>query len=489
MNLGETIRHGTKWLLMGSLGSQVIGFAVGIVLARLLVPQDFGLLVTVQLVTGFVAMVATGGMGEATVQAKEVNEHDYQTMFTVQFAMGAVIYMAFFLLAPWFARYFGQPVYEDLLRVSALSFLVRPFSANAAVRLRRAMRFKETAVIGFVNLIFASALSIGLAWAGFGVWSLVWSGLASAVLSAALLATRAPWRPRLRYDRDSARRLGAYGAKNVLNEILVYFRAQIPNFFVTKLLGPHQVGLYNKADSLARMPVSLLGGSTYQTVFRAMAKAQDDLNQSRYLYFRTLTLLAFYGFPICLTLAFVAEPFVVGLYGGNWRAAALPLAILCAAAPFWMLEMVSGALVGARNRLGRESVLQAQMLVLLGAACFLAVPQGIAAVAWVVVGASAIHALRLAHLALSTIASPWRAVARAWLAPSLLCLPQILVLLLASWGVEAMAVAEPLMRLVLVAGAGLGSYALLALAAPPPSLVAEANRWRRLVRLAPLPSR
>lgn len=486
MNLGESIRHGTQWLVAGGVGSQVINFAVGIVLARLLVPEDFGLLVTVQILTGFVGMIASAGMGEATVQAREVHERDYQTLFTVQLALGVLIYSGFYLIAPGFARYFGNPIYEPLLQASALSFLIRPFSANPGVRLRRAMRFKETAIISFLSLIFTSALSIALAWSGHGVWSLVWSGLAGAVLSAVLLSTRAPWRPVLHFDRESARRLGGYGAKNVLNEVLVYFRAQVPNFFIARLLGPHAVGLFNKADSLSRMPLGLLGGSAYQTVFRAMAKVQDDPEKSRYLYFRTLTLLAFYCFPIYLTLAFAAEPFIVGLYGSSWQDAALPLLVLCGAAPFGVLEMVSGALVAAHARLGRESVLQAQMLVAMVGAAFLFTTFGIVWVAALVVVAAAVHGLRLTRLALSIMGARWSDVLRALAPASRLCVPQAVALALMALALAAAGAVHPLIRLFCLVAAGIGVYGLFTLFWPPAPLIGEANRWRQVLRLTPL---
>lgn len=488
MTLGERIRHGTKWLFMGGVSGQALQFVFGVVLARLLVPEDFGLLVTVQIFTGFVGMIASGGMGEATVQAREVSERDYQTMFAVQLAMGLVIYAGFFLIAPWFARWFGQPIYEPLLRVSALSFLIRPFSANPGVRLRRAMRFKETAVIGLVSMSFTGALSILWAWMGWGVWSLVLSGLAGAVLSALLLSWRAPWRPIPRYDGESARRLGAYGAKNVLNELLVYFRSQTPNFLITKTLGPAAVGLYNKADSLSDMPLRLLGGSTYQTVFRAMSQVQDDLNQSRYLYFRTLTLLGFYAFPAYLALGFTAEPFVVSLYGAKWQAAAWPLALLCLVAPFRLLELVSGALIAAQNRLGRESFLQSQTWGLLVLGCALGASHGIHFVAIAVLAASAFHGLRMCALALSTIRSTWRAAWNALVPLLPLCAVETMALALAAAGCREADITSPYLQLPLIAGSGLAAYGLLALWKPPALLRSEANRWRRLVGLAPLPA-
>lgn len=489
MSLGETIRHGTKWLIVGSLGGQVFQFAIGVVLARLLLPADFGLLVTVQIFTGFVGMVASGGMGEAIVQAKDAEESDYQTVFTFQFTVGVLVFLGFYFVAPWFALWFGHAIYQDLLRLSALTFLIRPFGNNPSVRLRRAMRFKETAVVSFIGMAFTGVASILMAWSGWGVWSLVLSGIGGALLSALLMSLRAPWRPVLRFNRVSARRLGAYGAKNVFNELLVYFRDQAPNFIITRTTGPAAVGLYNKASSLRNIPIAMIGHSTYQTVFRALSKVQDDLDTSRYIYFRSLTLLAFYTYPVYLALGWVADPFIVGVFGPNWQPAALPMTVLCLTAPFGGLELMSGALVAARNRLGRESALQFQAFVLIAIGCWLAVPFGIVAAAAAVVAVSAIMGLRLTGLALSTIRGQWQQVASALLPVLLLCVAEVATLMVAHEAVQLIGIRHPLLHTVLVGGIGLFAYGLIALVWPPTALVGEINRWRVFVRLSPLPAR
>ena len=488
MNLGDTIRHGTKWLVIGGLGKQVLQFAFGVVLARLLLPEDFGLLVTVQIFTGFLGMVASGGMGEAIIQAKAVSERDFQTVFTVQLVFGLTIYLMFFIIAPGFASWFGRPIYEDLLRVSALSFLIRPFSNNPSIRLRRAMRFKETAVIGFVSAAFTSISSIIMAWKGYGVWSLVVSGMAGAILSSILFSIRAPWRPVLYYSRESVRRLGSYGIKSVTNELLVYFRKQAPNLVITRMIGPAAVGLYNKADSLAEMPVRLVAGPAYQTIFRALSKVQGDINQTRYLYFRTLTLLGFYVFPVFLSLAFTAESFIVGLYGQKWQAATWPFIALCVAAPFRVLGLTSGALIAARNRLGYESILQAQGLILLVAACLIVVPYGIHWVAGAVVLSFGYIGLRLCALGLTTIGSRWREVGSAFTPVLWLCTVEFIVLASARITCDVFGLNNPYGRLALVAGPGLAVYILLALFLPPVALRSEINRWRKFCRLEPLTS-
>ena len=143
MNLGDTIRQGTKWLISGRLAGRVLKFSYGVILARLLVPADFGMLVTMQVFTGIAAFVAGGGMGQALVQSEKVTNKHYHVVFTIQLALCSLIFLMFYFLSPWFALWYDNPLYENLLWVSSLVFLLRPFANIQSSRLHREMRYKS----------------------------------------------------------------------------------------------------------------------------------------------------------------------------------------------------------------------------------------------------------------------------------------------------------------------------------------------------------
>jgi len=489
MTSKSSIRKGTKWLITGSVSSQLLQFVFSIALARLLTPSDFGLLVTVQIFTGFVGMVASGGMGEALVRAKEVDEKSFNFVFSFQLAIGLVIYTVFYFTAPYFAQWFGNPLYEPLLRVSALTFLLRPFSNRPNTQLRREMRFKEIAISQFVTLIIASSLSVALALNQFGVWSLVIGGLTGAFFNILLLSWHAPWKPAFLIRHVDSNKLGAYGVKTTANELLVYLRNQTNNLMITRLLGASPVGIFNKADSLSSMPANMIGGTTYQTVFRAMSGAQDNLDQSRYLYFHSIKLIALYSFPIYLALAWVTQPFIVGVFGVHWRDTALPLLILCLIGPFRCVEYMSGALVAARDLLAEETKLQFQTWILLIVLSMIGLQFGLPGVAWATVLASAHISIRLCRLALRSIHSRASEIFSA-LAPVLkLCAIQFLgslaLFTLLFW---LRADLPDLLYTALMAGNALAIYTLAFLFFTPTKLIPEANRWRERIGLSPVAS-
>jgi O-antigen/teichoic acid export membrane protein len=483
MNLGASIRHNTLWILTGTLAGRLLGFAVGIVLARLLAPADFGMLVTVQVFTGVAGYFATGGMSEALVQARAVNERDYRVVFTAQLAICLLIYTGFWLGAPLLARTFDNPLYADLLRVSALSFLMRPFANIPRARLKRAMRFKQIAINRFIALVVTGAASITLALLTPGPWALVLGGLAGTLIHVLQLYAVTRWRPGLAFEREALQRLGRYGFRTSANELIRYLREQTSNLIISRLLGPAQVGLYNKADSLAALPAQTIGGAVYGTVFRALAKTQDSQGQSHYIYFRTLTLLAVYTFPVYVTLLFLAEPFIVTVYGAPWRPSATPLQVLCLIGLMRCVSYPSGALVAAHNRLARETPIQIQAWLITAAGAFIGAQWGINGAAWGVLPGYAYLTLRLFRLAQSCVKGRPRELAGALTPALLLSLPLLLFFLAARLLWPDATSRHPAGSLLLMGSvAGLG-YCLLFLYLPIPALAAEALRWKRQLHL------
>jgi len=382
MSLSQSIRSSAKWLLAGNLGNSLLGFAFGIVLARLLVPEDFGLIVTVQIFTGVAGLVAGGGMGQALVRASEADAHDFNVVFTIQIGICAVIYLLFFVLAPYFAVWYREPIYESLLRVTALSFLLRPLVGTHNAWLSREMQFKARSIVQVSCGVITSVLSIVMAWHEMGVWSLTLSGIFGSIVSWALLSRLTPLRPKLTFDRATARRLTGVGIRFSLLDIISYLRRQSTNFVIGRMVNPAAVGLYNKADSLGKLPFSTISSAVYQPVFRALSIEQHNLDKSKYIFFRTVMLLLVYSAPAYITFSILAEPFIRVVYGSNWVESAAPMSILAWAWMFSCVNQPAGALLAAQGKLQQEIIVQATTLVLNVVACAVGLRWGLVGVAW-----------------------------------------------------------------------------------------------------------
>ena len=478
MDLGQTIRTGVKWLIIGNTGNRILEFAFGVVLARLLVPADFGMIITIQVFTGFVGMLSSGGMGQALIRAKEVDHNDFNAVLTLQLAMGILIYTGFFLSAPWFAVYFGNPLYEYLVPVSALVFLMRPFIYMRTSWLSREMNFRKRAITDIMSMIATGISSILMAWHGLGVWSLTLSGLVGMLTKNILLSRATPLQLRLNFDYRVMRRHSSYGSKIIANDFLSNITEKITQLIISKLAGPAFLGLFSKADSLHRLPFWTLGRPVSQTTFRAMSKMQDDLDQTKYMFYRVITLLGVYILPFYSGLWWIAEPFIGLIYGDKWLPAAEPLKILTMAGFFYLISRPCGVLLMAQNRLTQEMLAQAVVLVIAVTACLIGLEWGLVGVSWGMLATQVFKTIYFYFIASRTIPTRLTDLAKA-LAPGLVlnCI-LFLVLLTVDSLTNQLKMASPAIYILAMGTAGLFAYSAAFFLLPIPALDTEVARWR-----------
>ena len=488
MSQGQSIRQGAAWIFASNTGRQILGFFFGIVLARLLAPEDFGTLLTIQIYTGLAGFISGGGMGQALVRAKSVTQTDYDIVFTLQLIIGSLIYAIFFFTAPLFAHWYDNPLYTDLLRLSALSFIFRPFINLPGSMLYRNMRYKAQAYVGVISLIISSAASIVLAYFGYGVWSLIWGGIVGASTNAILQIPLSGWRPGFSLDFKRGRDIARYGFLVSVNDIVGYLRNQVSIFILSRTLGPASVGLYNKGESLAKMPHAFITGSVYHVLFRTMAAEQDNLDKSRYLFFRSIALVAVYATPFYIGLLWLAEPLIRGVYGEKWVTAAGPLLILSFAWPFWLMDNLSGAVLAAQSWLERELPVQIATLIITALAIVIALPYGIEGVAWAIVGVSVYSAFHLYWLATRCLQAHIGYFFRAIAPAALLNILLALTLYLADLGMPDSLRQHDFVYLGCMGMAGSLIYGLAFLYLPIASLQAERQRWKVKLKLARLPA-
>lgn len=481
MTLGQSIRTGAKWLALGKLGNRLSEFAFGVILARLLTPADFGMIATVAVFTGFVGMFTAGGMGQSLIRAKEADEEDFTAVFTLQLALGILVYLGFFIAAPFIARAFDNPIYTELVRVMALSFLLRPFHVMRTAWLNRRMDFKSRTKVEVSMGLFTGVTASLMAWAGLGVWSLALSGLLSAFVQNLWLSRLVPLRARINPNRHVMTRHTSYGAKIVANDFVSYLRKEGKSLVISKLAGPASLGLFNKAESLARLPNQLMMSPTMEPLFRALSKTQDDLAQSKYLYYRSITLLTAYTGPLYVILWWVAEPFVGVVYGQQWVAAAEPMRVLLLMGVFLNVMLPSSVVLAAQNRLGKEMLAQSINLPLVLGAVAAGLHWGLAAAAWGLLIAQALLTAHFYWYVCQTLPARRFDLLRA-IGPGIglsamvgACL-FLVDQLLQEWGDI-----HPAYYLVVMLSAGGAVLAGLFLYSPFRALESEAKRWKALI--------
>ena len=478
MSLGQSIRSGVKWLAFGKIGNRLFEFAFGVALARLLVPADFGMIATIQIFTGFVGMFVAGSMGQSLIRAKQADANDFTAVFTLQLAVGACVYAGFFVTAPLIARFFDNPLYADLVRVSALTFLLRPLVTMRNAWLNRAMDFKSRTLVDVATGLFGGVVSVALALAGLGVWSLTLAGLIGALFNYVWLVRLTPLRMKLNFDAETMRKHAGYGAKIVGNDVVNYMRSQSRILALSKLAGPTFLGLFNKAESLSRLPNQVLMAPTMEPLFRAMSTQQDDLDQVKYLFYRAIALLMAYTAPAYVLLWWIAGPFIEVVYGAKWTEASAPMSVLVLAGFFLNVALPCSTLLAVRDLLGKEMVATALNIPLLLGASVFGLRWGLEGAAWGVVLAQAVLAVQFYAIALKAIptraADLLRSVTPGLVVAALTCAP----LSVAHFALDGLDRSRPGVYLIVMSVIGMGCAIAAFLLLPFQEMRGESDRWR-----------
>lgn len=477
-----SIRSGVAWLTASSTGSQILNFAFGIVLARLLVPEDFGMMATLQIFTGLAGFIAGSGMGQALIRAKEATKVDHDVVFTLQLIIGVLLFFVFFFSAPAFARWYNNPIYEDLMRISSITFLTRPFVSLPQSILSRAMLFKQLSFVSLTALVTSSSISIFLAYSGHGVWSLVIGGLFGAFVRIILMTHLVDWRPGFSLEWKRGRDLARYGSLVAIGDFIVYLRSQAGNFILSHTLGSHSLGLFNKANSLATMPHAQITGPVYQVSFRALAKDQDNTGLSQYLFLRAITLLSFYSWPIFLVLGWLSHSLIHFIYGEKWIQAAPLLTVFSLVGPFVMLEIISGSVLAARNWLGREIPVQITQLIIVCLGVLAGLEYGLLGVAFGATLANIYGALHMAWLASKSIGMPMMKIFKVMTAPFLMNCVILFVWFCIDHFQSPSKHFGNFAYLALMATTAIFTYLLMFFMIPIKSLESEKARWKEYVK-------
>jgi O-antigen/teichoic acid export membrane protein len=329
MSLGRAAGEGLAWTTAARSFSQLVGVGVTLVLARLLSPEDFGLVAMIAVITGFLAVVGQMGFADALVQRAELEERHRSSVFWLNVLVGLALAAALVASAPYIASFYSDQRLVWLVRVLAVEFAIAPLQMVQHAILLREMRFRELALAESIAVLASSAMALAMAFAGYGVWALVAKSIASTSAVIGTLWLVSSWRPRLSFERKAIRELWRYSANLLGSSTLAYWAMQVDDLLIGRVLGPAPLGLYGRAYSTMMMPVSEVGSVLTRVMFPTFSKLQHDRRESKALYLRLVSALGFVTFPVMFGLGVLADRFILVLYGDQWLGATSVLRIYC----------------------------------------------------------------------------------------------------------------------------------------------------------------
>lgn len=335
---------GVYWMTVMGLASVVIKLLITMSLSRLLLPEEFGQVATIQIIISFAEIFWMMGVGSAIVQKKQLTEDYIATGNTLNLIFGLIIYGTIFIFASFLAGIVGSDNIT-MLRVLSMVFVIHSISGVSEALLQKEMQFKAISIINTVAAIVNGAVAIILAFNGLGAWSLVIAQIISVMIQTVLSLINKPIKFRLKIDKESAKELLNFGTGYALSKVFNNIANQGDYFVVSQTLGSAALGFYNRAYQLLLVPTNLIATVMERVLFPLLAMYQDEHEKIRYVVMNLTALIAILAFPITIVSLTMGADLVQVVLGPKWEQTIVPFKILIVSLFFRMAYKIGDALV------------------------------------------------------------------------------------------------------------------------------------------------
>lgn len=293
-------------------------FGISIVLARLLTPEDFGVIAMLSLFMGVAGIFADSGFGSALNQRQNTTHTDESTVFFFNLGMGALAALLLCAAAPWIAEFFKQPVLQQLTYAMAFNLFLGVFGAIHTTLLNKEMNYKVITKVGVFSSMAGGAVAIYMASQGYGVWSLAGFALVSSIVTVMLLWLWHPWRPACVFSIASLRSLFNFGGYAMASSLLDVFATNLNAILIGKLYSVRDAGLFERAQRTQQMPASIMMGVVNRVAFSTFASVAEDKARLARGLRQALSIAMFVNIPASVGMIILAEPLILTLLGTQW---------------------------------------------------------------------------------------------------------------------------------------------------------------------------
>ena len=333
MNETDSLKNKTVSALFYSFGGFIansgIQFILGIILARLLLPEDYGILGMIMVFIAMSQIFIDSGMTTALIREKEISKEDYSTVFYYNLMMAIVMYALLFISANSISIFFREPILVMIIRVIGLNLIIISFGLIQRTIMVRKLDFKTQTKIEVIASVLSGALAIYLAYHGFGVWSLVIKLLSAQIIISFLFIAHNKWIPLLTFNLNSFKRLFGFGWKMLVTGLLATLYQNVYNVIIGRVYSATQLGYYTKSIQFRNLAANSITSSVRKVSYPVLSNLQDDSNNFNAGFKKIIKNSSFLTFPIMIGLAAVAALLVQVLFGDNWVPMVPYFQILC----------------------------------------------------------------------------------------------------------------------------------------------------------------
>lgn len=346
-NLKQKAASGMVWTSIQKFTIMGINFISGIILARLLTPDDYGCIGMLSIFMTVANSIINGGFGSALIQKKRPTQEDYSTVFFFNMGMSLFIYIILFVSAPAISRFYRMPLLCTVLRVQGLVLIIHAFSIIQSNQLRKQLRFKKLAIVHLVTSIISLSVTIILAYQGFGVWALVSMNMLSAIIPALIFWLTNKWYPILVFSKKSFKELFNFGFFMFLTTIINNLCNNVQGLLIGRFYNAATMGYYSKARNTEHLASTSISNVMGQVTFPLYAEYQNNKPLLINVVKRITCSIAYITFPMMLLLILLAKPIFLLLYSERWLNSVPYFQILCLAGIAVCLQGVNYQVVAA----------------------------------------------------------------------------------------------------------------------------------------------
>ena len=366
-SLKDKTVKGTFWSAADAFLGQGVTFVVGIVLARLLSPEEYGLIGIVTIFTTVMLGIVDSGFSNSLIRKQKVSEDDYTTLFTFNLGVSVVMYGLLFAGAPWIAKFFDRPQLVALVRVMGLLLIIQSLSIVQMTSLSRRIDFKTKTKASVISAVISGTVGIGMAFGGCGVWSLVGQQLTRQLVYSTCLWVFNRWRPKGHFSTESFRYMWGFGWKLLLSGLIERIWGELKKVVVTKFYSPATLGQYSKAGEYAKIFSSNLTSIIQRVTYPVLAQVQDDKTRMVAAYRKVIKVTMFVTVICMFSLGAVSEPLIYCLIGPKWHIAATFLPLICIYRSMYPLQAINLNMLQVQGRTDRFLYLEiVKKVILLG---------------------------------------------------------------------------------------------------------------------------
>lgn len=328
VSLRQKLKSGTIWAFIGHTLSQLLSLVTIIVLARLLSPQDFGVVAIAMVAWGVIRLFGNTGIGSKLIQQQSDIERYASAAFWLNLLIALCLFLFTTTIAPFVASFYNNPLLKPILVVLGLGFFLNGFGSIHSVLLIKELDFKKKVLVDITISLIINIIAIIMASTGYGVWSLIIPQVFCSPIRVYALWKICPWRPSLQFRILHWKRIITFGKYVLGSDMLRYVNLNADYAIIGRFLGLFELGIYTFAYRLARFPVENIVWVMTSVAFPAFSKLQNDLNRLREVFLKMLNLLSLITFPLFIGLLSMANELVPVVFGEKWNAAIVPLQII-----------------------------------------------------------------------------------------------------------------------------------------------------------------